>query len=69
MDTLVSDSEIKSGSTVTEIVEFTEPDVAVILAIPAATACTSPKPETVAIASLEDDQTTEAPTFSVLLSV
>ena len=74
---LVADSVIDEGiCTVAEAVAVAEPDVAVIVAVPSATAVTKPADETVAIALSDDDQVTVAPdivvppeSFTVALSV
>ena len=57
-----------SWATVAVAVPVTEPDVAMIEALPLVTAVTSPEEETVATSGLEELQVTEMPVISVPLS-
>jgi hypothetical protein len=51
--------------TVTDAIAVAEPAVAVIVAVPSATAVTSPADETVAAAVFDDDQVTTASDITV----
>ena len=64
---LVGDSVMLDAAwvTVTAAVPFTDPDVDVIVAVPFATAVTSPADETVAVASLDVAHVTVAPEIAV----
>ena len=64
---LVGDSVMLDAAwvTVTAAVPLTDPDVDVIVAVPFATAVTSPADETVAVASLDVSHVTAAPEIAV----